>query len=415
MRVISIIPLFVGAALGNDLLFIRDGLKRIDEKVLDEFENKNHVYSPMSIRVMATALMRGTSGNGLKELADVFGFNVGNDFENPKEAAYLTYMNRTFTREKPNLQQSIIWSSQKYYNLEPSYRDDIRKKCGIQLKRIKTFVGKEGYLNRQISEGTDGAIDDFFKKGQMTEEVKMMILNSFNFDEKWHKTLEMKDGPNIQHFFNLNREEVSRNVKSFTRGNRKTKVTYFKDDATGVEYIWLPFQPNKKKQPQMVFALPRFANSTRDGDDFEAADLLKDIDFSKAREFYSSFYSSGEKEKKLKSKTFVEQVVIPKFKFKTNLPLTAILKSLGIETIFDPSKTPFNRLFNNPKGLYLSEAIHKATIEVNEKGAKASAATASVIASRRTKKKLILDRPFKFFITNKRMTNVYFTGVVHKP
>merc|ERR1719195_272141 len=115
------------------------------------------------------------------------------------------------------------------------------------------------------------------------------------------------------------------------------------------------------------------------------------------------------------SKKSKMDLIIPKFKFNTNLPLTEILKAVGVHSIFDKSKDPFDRLFKNPSGLYLSEAVHKSTIEVNEKGAKASAATVMQISSRSKPKVLKFDHPFKFFITNKRMTNIYFTGVVYKP
>jgi len=422
MRITSILPaLIAGSTLAKNDNFLSDGFKRFDKKVLDEFANKNHVYSPMVIRVMATALMRGTSGSALKELADLFGFDVGDNLDEPKESGYLSYMNRTFTREKPNLQQSIIWSSEKYYNLQPEYRDDIRKKCGVQLKRMQTFVGKEGYLNRQVSEGTDGAINDFFKKGDMTEEVKMMILNSLKFDEKWHKTLAMEKGPKIK-FYDLEKNVVDRNVETFKYDRKKKtkgqehvinkKITYFMDPKTDVEYVWLPFQPNKNKQPQMIFAMPRFMNETVDEGDVD--ELLKDVDFTVARKFIQN---RTVRQKVGKGEHYLDQLIIPKFKFKTNIPLTDVLRSLGVESIFDSAKAPFNRLFMNPVGLSLSQAVHQATIEVDETGAKATAVTVSTIESRMNKgpKKLELNRPFKFFITNKRMSDIYFTGVVHKP
>jgi len=191
-------------------------------------------------------------------------------------------------------------------------------------------------------------------------------------------------------------------VDTFRNGAKsKERIVNYLDKATGVQYIWLPFAAHDKKQPKIVFALPPYLNGT---DDTEL-DLFSDIDFQKAR---NAFKNKDIKKSKM-------DLIIPKFKFNTNLPLTEILKAVGVHSIFDKSKDPFDRLFKNPSGLYLSEAIHKSTIAVDEKGAKATAATAMQISSRSRPKTVKFDHPFKFFITNKRMTNIYFTGVVHKP
>jgi len=405
MRGLTILAALCGTTLAGDQDFISKGLKNFDEKVQEQLPYKNHVYSPMAIRVMATALMRGTSGEALKELADAFGFDVGADLDNPNEAGYLKYMENTFSREKPNLQQSIAWSSENFYNLNHGYRDVVREKCGIQLKRMKTFVGKENYLNKVISNGTDGAIDDFFQPGSMTANTKMMMLNSLKFEEKWNKKFQMKTNGK-KTFYDLEKKPLGE-FETFTRGNLSQKIKYWKDDETWVEYIWLPFRAHNKKQPYMVFALPDYANVTHveDDADFKSSDLFKDVDFAKAR----NAVKTG------KAKLQKINFSIPKFKFDTSLPLTEILKSLGVKSIFDASKSPFKRLFLKAKGMSLSDAVHKSIIEVDEVGAKASAATAFQIESRTDPRKVHLDHPFKFFITNRRMANVYFTGIVYKP
>lgn len=405
MRGLPILAALCGTALAGDQDFINKGLKNFDKIVQEQLPYKNHVYSPMAIRVMATALMRGTSGEALKELADAFGFELGDDLAKPNEAGYLEYMKKTFEREKPNLQQSIAWSSEKYYNLNADYRDVVREDCGIQLKRMKTFVGKENYLNKVISNGTGGAIEDFFQPGSMTADVKMMMLNSLKFEEKWNKNFQMKTNGKKK-FYDLDQNPLGE-FETFTRGNLSQKIKYWKDEKTWVEYIWLPFRAHNKKQPYMVFALPDYANVThvKDDADFKSSDLFRDVDFKKARNAVKT------------NKAILQKVnfSIPKFKFDTNLPLTEILKSLGVKSIFDASKSPFKRLFQNAKGMSLSDAVHKSMIEVNEVGAKAAAATAFQLESRSEPKKVHLDHPFKFFITNRRMSNVYFTGIVYKP
>ena len=73
-------------------------------------------------------------------------------------------------------------------------------------------------------------------------------------------------------------------------------------------------------------------------------------------------------------KTLLE-VVIPKFKIEASLDLKPILKHLGLSDLFRDT-ADFSRM-SISKGLYVSDAFHRAFIEVHEKGTEAAAATGS--------------------------------------
>lgn len=67
------------------------------------------------------------------------------------------------------------------------------------------------------------------------------------------------------------------------------------------------------------------------------------------------------------------------------------------------------------RDLYVSKAIHKAVIEVNEEGTEASAATDSIVAQSRAKPKdFNANHPFLFFIIDKRDAMILFAGIVNK-
>lgn len=107
MRGLPILAALCGTALAGDQDFINKGLKNFDKIVQEQLPYKNHVYSPMAIRVMATALMRGTSGEALKELADAFGFELGDDLAKPNEAGYLEYIKKKLLREKSRIYNRV--------------------------------------------------------------------------------------------------------------------------------------------------------------------------------------------------------------------------------------------------------------------------------------------------------------------
>ncbi len=96
---------------------------------------------------------------------------------------------------------------------------------------------------------------------------------------------------------------------------------------------------------------------------------------------------------------------MPKFTAEWNGSLTKILPALGLEDAFIPGTADFSNLGDNPDGYYISQVVHAAKIEVNEKGTEAAAAT--VVAAAPTACKppeegitLVLDRPFLYGIVD---------------
>merc|ERR1711972_622149 len=124
-------------------------------------------------------------------------------------------------------QQSIIWASPKWYNMKKEYKTVMEKKMNLYFKRVKTFVGREKMLNTRIAEGTGVEIEDFFEKGSMTDDVKLLMLNSLKFEEKWHKDLQIRNGAQID-FFNLNEENVGK-VDTFRNTPKADKIVNYLD------------------------------------------------------------------------------------------------------------------------------------------------------------------------------------------
>ncbi|KPJ19238.1 Neuroserpin [Papilio machaon] len=78
------------------------------------------------------------------------------------------------------------------------------------------------------------------------------------------------------------------------------------------------------------------------------------------------------------------QVTIPKFKIETEIDLCDLLPKLGIKAIFDSNNSGLTKVLNTDEKLYVSKAVQKAFIEVNEEGAEAAAATAIKVRNKRS-------------------------------
>ena len=112
-------------------------------------------------------------------------------------------------------------------------------------------------------------------------------------------------------------------------------------------------------------------------------------------------------------------MAIPKFKMSGGFRLTETLQALGLKDAFDAARADFSGKDGRWHWLYLRAVLHRAFIEVNEKGTEAAAATAIVVraASLSTKRPLefCADHPFLFLIGESTTGTILFMGRVSEP
>ena len=86
--------------------------------------------------------------------------------------------------------------------------------------------------------------------------------------------------------------------------------------------------------------------------------------------------------------------------------------------MFEGSKADFSGMTGGVnKGLYVSQVVQKAYVEVNEEGAEATAATADIITMRAMplNPQFTCDRPFMFLIRDNLTGMILFSGHVTDP
>ena len=83
--------------------------------------------------------------------------------------------------------------------------------------------------------------------------------------------------------------------------------------------------------------------------------------------------------------------------------------------MFNEFKADFSGITPGPERIYVSRVIHKAFVEVNEKGTEAAAATAVVMMSRMAIPSFCVDHPFLFMICHKKSNAILIMGRMLKP
>jgi serpin B len=104
---------------------------------------------------------------------------------------------------------------------------------------------------------------------------------------------------------------------------------------------------------------------------------------------------------------------IPKFTLETEYDLTQQLPDMGMPTVFNPVHADLSGI-TGYKSLYVSQAIHKAFVEVNEKGTEAAGATV-IVTDESGGQTFRADHPFVFIIQDNETDNILFMGRVVDP
>lgn len=108
-------------------------------------------------------------------------------------------------------------------------------------------------------------------------------------------------------------------------------------------------------------------------------------------------------------------VLLPRFAFSTRLSLKSMWQFLGARSVFQPGVANLSAMAGSP--YYVDQLVHEASIEVNERGAEAAAATvaaampfASAEPQKRRKVSFIANRPFLWAIMHKPTGLLLFLG-----
>jgi serpin B len=113
-------------------------------------------------------------------------------------------------------------------------------------------------------------------------------------------------------------------------------------------------------------------------------------------------------------------VQLPRFALTCDFRLDAQLKALGMIDAFAPGKADFSGIDGvkppSADPLFIAAALHKAFVEVNEKGTEAAAATAILEAGNgHAPPAFTADHPFLFLIRDRETGAILFLGRVTNP
>jgi serpin B len=288
-----------------------------------------------------------------------------------------TVANSLWINNKFAVQDEYIKTVKEYFSSEVFQSDFTYKPDKERLK-----------INSWVSNKTNDKINDILAPGTVASSTRLILVNAIYFLGKWANEFN-PESTRTSDFFVSPNEKISTKFMSQT-----AQYPYFEDNQ--LQMLSLPYS----------------------GNTFVMDILLPKTDLSSLEQNITVDYYNSINLQLNKRKVTAQ---IPKFKSELSFNLSQSLSSLGIKDAFQYGLADFSKI-SDSKDLYISDVIHKAFIEVGEKGTEAAAATAIImrVGSIRPvdEDKPILfraDKPFMYVIRHTPTDTIVFMGRIKNP
>ncbi|CAM5110880.1 unnamed protein product [Natator depressus] len=402
-------------------------------KVLNkDFPSENIIYSPLSISAALGMVLLAARGNTAAQTETVLHFREFAENENPGTRSSFEATRRDGNSEsshrqplppqqpvpddqcdisggihsqfndifsainKPTTSYELANANRLYgektFNFLQQYLSCIQKLYQAELKPADFLNAAEEtreQINLWVETFTNRKIKNLLAPGTVSSGTKLVLVNAVYFKGQWE--VEFNGKNTKERAFQINKT-TSKPVQMMHKMGEYKIATIEEHDCQVLEL------PYKGDDLSMYILLPK--------DYTGLTQLEKELTYEKLTTWISPDHL----------KEVEVEVSLPRFKIETSAELKKYLEALGMTDVFHPGVSDLSGMVKTD-GLSVSEAIHKAYIEVNEEGTVAAAATAVSIGitSVRIPVQFVADHPFLFFIRHQKTKCILFYGRVSSP
>ncbi|XP_006038745.1 leukocyte elastase inhibitor A-like, partial [Alligator sinensis] len=249
-------------------------------------------------------------------------------------------------------------------------------------------------INTWVEEQTSGKIKELFTEGILGSNTVLVLVNAIYFKGKW--TVQFKEEDTKEEPFRLNKNQT-KNVQMMFQKNEYNLAII---EEPEIQVLELPY--GKEKELSMFILLPKDIKDNSTGlEQLESALTYKNL---------QEWTSLAKMQKQSVS------VYLPQFKMEKSYGLGRILAAMGMPELFDSSKADLSGISRN-RDVFMSAAIHKSYVEVNEEGTEAAAVTGSAMGTTSVEipYEFKADHPFLFFIKHCGTNSILFYGQCTSP
>ncbi len=281
-----------------------------------------------------------------------------------------------------------LWGDMNYTFL-PEYLRLAKEVYGAPLEQVSFRQQPEAArqtINAWVQQQTRDKIRDLFPSGSINADTRLVIANAVYFLGTWESMFDERQTRAAP--FHLSTQQ------QVDLPTMYQKAHFLLAETEQWQALQLPYRGGRLA---MVVVVPR------------AVDGLADIEAGMNAQRWSELLAAGKRRE--------VQVYLPKFVVHDRLALNDTLKALGLRDAFVPQAADFSRM-DGTRELFIQAVVHKAMVDVNERGTEAAAATGisvGVTSLGPPPAVFRADRPFLFGIVDRQTGVLLFVGRFSRP
>ncbi|MDA7977148.1 MAG: serpin family protein [Pirellulales bacterium] len=347
----------------------------------------NLFFSPSSMSTALSMALAAARSNTAQQMRDVL------HLELPDERLHAAYaeLGSKLSSDQQGLELRVanrLWG-QTGYEFLPEFlaitRDHYHAELGLVDYMQQTEAARQE-INRWVEAQTNNRIKDLLPSGSLNDRTRLVLTNAIYFKGDWAKKFDANSTSDRAFHVSAD-EEVT--VPFMSQDNR---FRYGKTDK-----LALLEMPYKGAKCSMWILLPA------------EKDALNDLE-AELSEANLNSWMNATAEKPV-------TVQLPKFSLNSEFSMNQVLTNLGMVDAFDEDLADFSGMTEQEK-LYITAVVHKAFVDVNEKGTEAAAATGIAFGATSVRLDPIIfraDHPFLYLIRDNETGAILFLGRVTNP
>ncbi|XP_042242620.1 serine protease inhibitor 2.1-like [Homarus americanus] len=350
----------------------------------------NFFFSPFSIWNALVLAYFGSAGRTQEQLQRVL------NLKNPADTlATYKAVDRLYAERQANTSDIVVnLANRMYLNASIPLRVCVSGVLSdkVQLLNFNT-VNATATLNQFVTNTTHNKIKNLFKESDLLGSVNMVLVNAAYFKGFWLTPFNTLYTVQDKFYTSPNHYSLVEMMVQIAEFN------YGKSGELGATVLELPY----KGEAASMFVLLPDAAATDDNTTTPLGVMLTRLTPHTLRAALATL------------KRHRVTLRIPKFTLEHEIrgDLKESLLRLGIRDLF--SVYADLSIYDPSKSIKAKDTIHKAVVEVNEKGSEAGAATGISFDFRSGAKRFSCNRPFLFFIQDNHTNNILFMGVYRQP
>ena len=349
----------------------------------------NLFFSPESISTAFAMAYAGASGQTATQIAATLHFTLPPDRLHPAMGALIAGLNAPHAGYQLSLADAL-WA-EKDFPFLPAFlkltNDDYA--AGFRPMDFKSAPdATRTTINHWVEQKTNDKIKDLLPPGSVKPSTRLVLTNAIYFKGDW-QTPFLKTNTHDEDFHLSSTQTVKAPLMHL-----ETRLGYLKGDS--FQAVSIPYKAGELSMivflPNAIDGLPAFEQSFTEAN---------------AKQWLAHPYAS--------TKVIL---TLPKFKMTSQFELSQALTALGMKDAFH-SAADFSAMTGN-RDLFISAAIHKAFVDVNEEGTEAAAATGIILSANavaRPEPPIVFraDHAFLFLIRDNKSGSILFLGRVTDP